>query len=210
MSTSTEENLSLVPYAVEEGKERQRSDRQGNAREAATFTTNLISTGERDLATSKGGEYARVIQAVTFTLLTLVTATYLFDRAHEVSRGWILALWVLACALVVGFRALARLVAPRLAAAGVVGRRVLIVGTHPEALAMEWLLRRQRHLGLHVAGFIDDALPAGTAVQAGRTVVGTIADLREHLARERYAATGQLLANDVTGAHLMLRPQERE
>ena len=135
----------------------------------------------RPLAWTGPAAYGTVVQAVTVTLMTVVLATYLFDRAHEVSRGWLLALWVLACAAVAGLRLLVRVLARRLAAAGIVGRRVLIVGTHAEALTMEWLLRRQGHLGLHVIGFVDD-VAAGTIVQAGKPVLGRTADLRTLIA----------------------------
>ena len=96
----------------------------------------LAGAYRRPLAWTGPGEYRAVVQAVTFTLLTLVMATYFVDHANRVSRGWLLATWVLACALIMGTRLLARLLAGRLAAAGVVGRRVLVVGTHPEALAV--------------------------------------------------------------------------
>jgi len=138
----------------------------------------LAGAYRRPLAWTGPAEYRAVVQGVTFTLLTLLMATYLFDHANRLSRGWLLALWVLACGLVTGARLLARFLARRLAAAGVGGRRVLIVGTHPQALTMEWLLRRQGHLGLRVVGFAADDAPAGTIVQAGRPVLGRTADLR--------------------------------
>lgn len=132
----------------------------------------------RPLTWTGPAEYRAVIQGVTFTLPILIMATYLFDRADQLSRGWLLTLWVLACALVAGTRLLARLVAGHLAAAGLVSRRVLIVGTHPQALTMEWLLRRQRRLGLQVVGFVDDDTPLGSIVQAGKSVLGRTQNLR--------------------------------
>src|SRR5437588_3357229 len=133
----------------------------------------LAGAYRRPLAWTGPGEYRAVVQAVTFTLLTLVMATYFVDHANRVSRGWLLATWVLACILVMGTRLLARLLAGRLAAAGMVGRHVLVVGTHQDALAMEWLLRRQPHLGLRVAGFVDDEKPVGAVVPAGLPILGS-------------------------------------
>ena len=142
----------------------------------------LAGAYRRPLAWTGPGEYRAVVQAVTFTLLTLVMATYFVDHANRISRGWLLATWVLACTLVMGTRLLARLLAGRLAAAGVVGRRVLVVGTHPDALAMEWLLRRQPHLGLRVAGFVDDDDFKRGKLISGQPVFGSIDDL-EHVRR---------------------------
>ena len=56
-----EQNLERVPYAVWAGKERGRGNVDGNARDQARFTLNLISTGEQDLADAMGGAYARVV-----------------------------------------------------------------------------------------------------------------------------------------------------
>ncbi len=119
-----------------------------------------------------------VVQGVTAALLVLLMATYLFDRAAVLSRGWLLATWALTLLLILGYRHGVRLVVGRLAGTGLIGRQVLIVGTHDEARSMEWLLRRQPHLGLQVAGFIDDAAPVGQPVQGGKVVVGRTGDLR--------------------------------
>src|SRR5918911_1206526 len=148
-------------------------------RVALVVILGLAGAYRRPLSWTGPGEYRAVVQAVTFTLLTLVMATYVVDHANRVSRGWLLATWVLACALVMGTRLLARALAGRLAAAGrLAGRRVLVVGTHPEALAMEWLLRRQPNLGLRVAGFVDDDKPVGAVVQAELPVLGGTGNLR--------------------------------
>ena len=127
-----------------------------------------------------------VAQGVTLALLALLMATYLFDRAAVLSRGWLLSTWALTLLMVGGYRHGVRLVAGRLAVAGLIGHRVLIVGAHDEARAVEWMLRRQRHLGLEVAGFVDDTLPVGTPLQGRKAVVGSIREL--HVLIERYAA----------------------
>src|SRR2546430_5880928 len=57
----------------------------------------LAGAYRRPLAWTGPAEYRAVVQGVTFTLLTLLMATYLFDHANRLSRGWLLALWVLAC-----------------------------------------------------------------------------------------------------------------
>ena len=146
--------------------------------------------------------YRAVARGATYALLVLLMATYLFDRASMLSRGWLLATWALTIALVAGLRLLAYLVSGRLAAAGLIGRRVLIVGTHDEALSMEWLLRRQRRLGLQVVGFIDDAVPAGTVIQGGKSVVGRTPDLRAVVTR--YAVEAVLISARASNQAQML------
>lgn len=123
-----------------------------------------------------------VVQSVTIALMSLLMVTYLIDRAHMLPRGWLLAVWLLACSLIVGVRLLGRALVRYLASAGVLARRVVIVGTHSEALTMEWLLRRQPSMGLRTAGFIADDVPAGTAIQAGKLVLGGLNDLRAVIA----------------------------
>ena len=147
-------------------------------------TLGLAGAYRRPLAWTGPGEYRAVVQAVTFTLLTLLMAMYFVDHVNRVPRGWLLATWVLACALVMGTRLLARVLAGRLAAAGVAGRRVLVVGTHSEALAMEWLLRRQPHLGLRPMRF-------GLEPRGAHTIVDqAIGDRRQAIDQATAQATG--------------------
>lgn len=82
-----EEILELIPYAVAEGKERQRANREGAAREVRHHRLNVISTGERDLATSRGGAYSRVIQMNAPILPDAATGDMLNALAVEYA-GW--------------------------------------------------------------------------------------------------------------------------
>jgi len=67
---------------------------------------------------------------------------------------------------------------------------------------MEWLLRRQRRLGLQVVGFIDDVVPVGTSIQGGKIVVGRTPDLRTVV--ERYAAEAVLISARASSQAQML------
>lgn len=146
--------------------------------------------------------YRAVVQGVTFALLVLLMATYLFDRAAVLSRGWLLSAWVLTLLLVAGGRLLAGWAVGQLAAAGLIGRRALVVGTHDEGRAIEWVLRRQRRLGLQVAGFIDDALPVGAPLQRGKAVLGGMGELHELI--ERHAIDVVLVSARASGHAQML------
>ncbi len=156
----------------------------------------------RQVAWNGPGEYRAVVQAVTYALLALLMVTYFFDRANELSRGWLLLVWLLSNILIVGSRLGLRRVAGRLAQAGLVGRAVLIVGVHPEALSMEWYLRRQPSLGLRVIGFIDDDLAVGSIVQAGIPVIGSTAELGD-LIRARRVATVMISARATSHAQVL-------
>lgn len=151
----------------------------------------------RQVAWNGPGEYRAVMQGVTYALLAVLLSVYGVYRSSDLSRGWLLLVWLLSSVLIVSCRFGLRRLAGRLARAGIVGRAVLIVGVHPEALNMEWYLRRQPSLGLRVMGFIDDALPVGAVVQGGVPVLGTIAAMAG-LIHDRHVDTVVVFARATT------------
>lgn len=60
-------------------------------------------------------------------------------------------------------------------------RNVLIVGAGETGRKLAVTLFLNRHVGLDVVGFVDDELPAGTAIFRGGRVLGSLASLEEHV-----------------------------
>jgi lipopolysaccharide/colanic/teichoic acid biosynthesis glycosyltransferase len=109
-------------------------------------------------------EYARIVSGCTYGTLLLLAASYLFDTAPTVSRGWLLLFWLLAIVLVGAGRFTLRRIAYYLRRRGWLVRRVVIAGANDHGLSIAQQLHGPAGQGAQVVGFLDDYLPAGTAL----------------------------------------------
>ena len=119
-------------------------------------------------------EYARVFNACTIGLVSLILYTFLARPVeHEISRGWLVTMWVLSVTSVAWTRFGYRRVIYRLRERGHFTRRVLIVGANEEGQALAAQLQAWPRSGLQVVGFADPRYHGGAAV-GGLTVLGTL------------------------------------
>ncbi|GAC1429430.1 MAG: sugar transferase [Chloroflexota bacterium] len=124
-------------------------------------------------------QYTACLNAVPQATLSAVFGTCLFDRSASLSRGYLLLSCIAGATLLCAQRFATRRLLHTLRRRRLLIDRAVIVGTSTEAQVLEWILRRQPRLGYHVIGFVDDAWPPGASVQAGLTVLGPLARLRE-------------------------------
>jgi exopolysaccharide biosynthesis polyprenyl glycosylphosphotransferase len=97
------------------------------------------------------GEYSRVIRALTTGVVGVIVIEYAF-KAIAISRGWTALAWALACAFVIGGRALVRVWIGWERRHGRLLRPTLVVGFNPEAVGIIRALRKNTESGLVPVG----------------------------------------------------------
>ncbi len=114
----------------------------------------------------------RRLGAAWLVLAALVaSALFLTKLGEAYSRVFVVAWLASGCVAALALRALLRLALRRFRARGRNLRHVAIVGAGDLGARVAQQLADARGSGLHVVGFYDDALPAGTTV-AGKPVLG--------------------------------------
>ena len=105
-------------------------------------------------------EYGSVFNAVTVGLCVLVMYTF-FDRraGQDISRGWLMIVWVLSVLFVMGARFAYRRVIYVLRRRGMFVRRALLVGANQEARDVIVQLDQMDRAGIKVVGVVDSRLP---------------------------------------------------
>ncbi|MBI5829840.1 MAG: sugar transferase [Chloroflexi bacterium] len=132
-------------------------------------------------------EYATVATGCTYGIILLVVINALGGRI-DLSIVWLGAGWAATVFAVALGRFLMRRVVRAFRRQGHLIVRAIIVGADQQGRTIARQFRSVADSGVHVVGFVDDFLPAGTPVQDGLTVLGhptALADIaREHNATE--------------------------
>ncbi len=111
-------------------------------------------------------EYASAVNACTAGLVALVVYSFLNRYTeHEVSRGWLALVWILAIIIVVFTRFTYRHLVYRLREQGLFVRRALVVGANEEGRAVVAQLRAKPTAGVEVVGFVEPSLCQGMRVE---------------------------------------------
>ena len=141
-------------------------------------------------------EYRRAVQACTTCILLIVLYSFFWRDGVQLSRGWLLLAWGLACLLLGVERFLLRRVGYLLRRRGWLTARVLIVGANDQgcAIARQWL--RTPTSGMAVVGFVDDFKPVAAPVADGLQVLGRPSALDE-IARQTGAHEVVVVSNAV-------------
>ncbi|MDI6892754.1 MAG: undecaprenyl-phosphate glucose phosphotransferase [Actinomycetota bacterium] len=122
------------------------------------------------------GEAARVVNAVTLSILAVMVGTFL-GKDTAMSRGWLFISWLSCIFLVIAGRLIVRSVVNWYHRRGVYVTRMLIVGANEEGKNIAEQIQRFPALGLKVIGFTDDKEPKGEEVLPGLAVLGGTKDL---------------------------------
>ncbi len=140
------------------------------------FALIAFSQGLYDPQNLLGGtrEYAAVLRACTYGLVALILVGFTVRR--YVSREWLVFCWALAASLVGIERFVVRRIAYRLRRRGHFTSRAIVVGADADSVALAQQLG-QPGSGIHVVGFLDDYVPAGSIVAGGLKVLGAPAAL---------------------------------
>jgi len=148
-------------------------------------------------------EYARVGNACTFGIVAVIVLGF-FERnpSYEVSRGWLVAAWLLSILAVGGGRFVFRRIVHHLRWKGLLLARAVVLGTNEEAKAVAEQLRSNPGGGLQLIGFVGDHYEPGTHVLDGLRVLGSTADL-SHLVRDHDIHEVIVAPTSVTREHLL-------
>ena len=101
---------------------------------------------------SQQAEISRILHAVVAA--TFCTALVVVALARSVSRTWLLLTLIIALVLVIAERAIVRHYFRRARLDGRLKRRVVVIGTNAEALAVVQMLQKDKDLGYEVVGLL--------------------------------------------------------
>jgi exopolysaccharide biosynthesis polyprenyl glycosylphosphotransferase len=122
---------------------------------------------------SQAAEVSRVVHAVAAA--SVCTALLVTVTDADVSRAWLLLLFVTALVTVLVSRGVVRLMFRRARAHGRLKRRVVVVGTNGEALGVVHMLAMDSDLGYEVVGLVETG--SNPDVVAPVPVLGELSDV---------------------------------
>ncbi len=124
-------------------------------------------------------EYARLINAVTLGLMSVILYSFLFREMEvEISRGWLLAAWGTSVSTLCLHRFAFRRLVYGLRQQGLFRKRVVLVGANEEGEAMWQQFQVATRAGIDVIGFADDIRPVNSSFN-GLPILGRTSDLKE-------------------------------
>lgn len=128
-------------------------------------------------------EYGNILNGCTVGLVTLVVYTF-FDRrfGQDISRGWLMIVWVLSVVSIALTRFGYRRIIYALRKRGFFTRPALVVGANQEAREVIAQLRCTDTAGLQVIGVVDAKLPPGAEYE-GVPVLGDLGNLESLVVR---------------------------
>ncbi len=143
----------------------------------------IIAMGMNKLYTARANERRteelRRIFAATGVGVGSVIAVAFLSQYKELSRLWVIVLFLSVSGALIIERTIARRMFLKLRKTGRISRRVVIVGTDAHAIGLLHTLQRNTDLGYHVVGFVgDDDL----GERGGVSVLGTYDDLEQVIA----------------------------
>ncbi len=121
-------------------------------------------------------EYASVFNATTAGLFSVIAIGFLAP-AMVIARGWLVLAWLFVFVLVSLGRFVLRRVVYMLRKRGFFLTPALIVGANEEGISLANQLHQWKTSGLHVLGFVDEKLPAGSQAAPGFPVLGSVDQL---------------------------------
>ena len=123
-------------------------------------------------------EYGRIVTSCTYGLIVLIAYDFLSrSPTTDISRGWLLAVWLFSILMVGVTRFSFRRVVYSLRRRGWFLTRALVVGTNEEARAVAAQIRENPASGLCIVGFVGEHLPVGEHILDDLNLVGGDADL---------------------------------
>jgi exopolysaccharide biosynthesis polyprenyl glycosylphosphotransferase len=123
-------------------------------------------------------EYSLVFNATTAGMIILMAAGFL-EPSFIFARGWLVLAWAFAVFFTIFGRFVIRRIIYLLRKQGFFVSLAVIVGANNEGISLAEQLMRWNTSGLHIVGFVDKKLPAGTTVHGNLKVLGPVEKIRE-------------------------------
>ena len=121
-------------------------------------------------------EYSAVFNGTTIGMFLVIGAGFL-DPGFIFARGWLLLSWMFAFMFTSFGRFLIRRMVYGLRQRGYFLSFAVIIGANNEGLSLAEQLMSWKTSGLHVLGFVDEKLPAGTPILRHLYTLGNVDDL---------------------------------
>lgn len=128
-------------------------------------------------------EFKQVFHSVFAGTALLFVADSIFRL--NLSRAWVLSVFVLGLVAVGGERLVVRKILHFMRRRGGDVTRTIVLGANHEAVTVAKTLQREGWLGYRIVGFVDDNAPIGEELEAGHKVLGSTADLKRLIEEER-------------------------
>src|SRR3990172_4457759 len=135
----------------------------------------LFNLYDHDSLLGGVSEYSRIFNACSTGALVVVFASFLAP-GFVVSRGWLVAAWLLSFVMVTLNRFVCRRLVYPLRRRGYFLTPAVIIGINEEAAALAADLRNWGSSGLRIAGFVSSEPDAGRRL--GLPVLGDVGDIR--------------------------------
>jgi exopolysaccharide biosynthesis polyprenyl glycosylphosphotransferase len=143
----------------------------------------IIAMGMNKLYTARANERrteeVRRILAATGSGVGAIIAIAFAAQYKELSRLWVIALFLSVSGALIVERSIARRMFLNLRRTGRINRRVVIVGTDAHAIGLLHTLQRNSDLGYHVVGFVGDE---DLGERGGVSVLGSYSELEQVIA----------------------------
>jgi exopolysaccharide biosynthesis polyprenyl glycosylphosphotransferase len=123
-------------------------------------------------------EYSLVFNATTAGMIILMAAGFLYPT-FIFARGWLVLAWAFAVFFTIFARFIVRRIIYFLRKQGYFVSLAVIVGANNEGISLAEQLMRWNTSGLHIVGFVDKKLPAGTTVHQNLKVLGPVEKISE-------------------------------
>ena len=143
----------------------------------------IIAMGANKLYTARANErrteeFRRIFSATGAGVGSVIAIAFA-SQYKELSRLWVIVLFLSVSGALIVERCIARRMFLNLRRTGRINRRVVIVGTDAHAIGLLHTVQRNADLGYHVVGFVGDA---DLGERGGVSVLGTYDDLEQIIA----------------------------
>lgn len=127
-------------------------------------------------------EYSLVFNATATGMIILMAGGFL-EPTFIFARGWLVLAWASAMVLSIGGRFIVRRIVSFLRKQGYFVSLAMIVGANNEGISLADQLMNWKSSGLHIVGFVDKKMAAGTPVHKNLKVLGHADELDDLISK---------------------------
>lgn len=154
----------------------------------------LVAAAANNLYTARANsrsfdEFKNVVSTALLGVVAIVAIAFVF-KVDDLSRSWVVALFLSSTVVIVAERQAARSVFRNLRMSGRLSRRVLVIGDDANATAVARSVAKRPDLGYKAVGFVSN--PGSSSDMAGLPRLGSLADAVD--IAEDAGATGAIIS----------------
>lgn len=134
---------------------------------------------------SRWGQFHKILGILSITFLTFLAVAFALKISEEFSRLWVFSWFLSSATLIWMMRALCHYMLLRLSRAGLVSRKMVILGTGEQAQRLLDQLRQTNEPWIDIVGFFDDRKERIASTFMSHPVLGTLDDLLGYVRKNR-------------------------